>query len=372
MSTIVQRIKEDAFELGFDAVGIAPAEPAEHLDAYLDWLEAGYHGQQEYLARPDRLARRRDLQVIMPGVKSLIVVGLHYWPGPPPERAADAGYGRISCYAHTTDYHRVMLPRLERLLERTATHSGQPLRGRAYVDTGPLLERDHAARAGLGFIGKNTNLIQPSRGSWLFLGEVLIDLKLEPDVPQPMPSCGRCRRCQDACPTGALVEPFVLDSRRCISYFTTALKGTIPSEFRSLIGNHIFGCDICQAVCPWNRFAEPLGTGRDEEVPRLLDLLALSPTGFQSQYGETPVGHIGYERWMRNVAVAAGNWGAPEAAPLLARLIATSTPLVRAHAAWALGRVGTAAARVALAEALPGETDPAVRMEIALALNETD
>jgi epoxyqueuosine reductase len=370
MSTIVERIKQDALELGFDAVGIAPAQPADHLGAYLDWVKAGYHGEQAYLARPDRVARRRDPQVILPGVRSIIVVGLHYWPGPPPAQAADPAYGRISCYAHGVDYHHVMLPRLERLLEAASAHSGRPVRGRAYVDTGPLLERDYGAQAGLGFVGKNTNLIQPSRGSWFFLGELLIDLELEPDAPSPMPSCGRCRRCQDACPTGAFVEPFVLDSRRCISYFTTALKGTIPREFRSLIGNHIFGCDICQAVCPWNRFAAPLELGQAREAPPLLELLALSPSDFQSHYGHTPIGHVGYERWMRNVAVAAGNWGAPEAAPSLARLMETSAPLVRAHVAWALGRIGTAPARSALSQALPREADAAVRSEIALALNE--
>jgi epoxyqueuosine reductase len=369
MSTLVERIKQDAFELGFDVVGIAPAEPAEHLHAYLEWLEAGYHGEQAYLARPDRLARRRDLQVVLPGVRSIIVVGLHYWRGPPSVQAADPGYGRISCYAHGTDYHHVMLLRLQRLLASASAHAGRPLRGRAYVDTGPLLEREHAARAGLGFVGKNTNLIRPSRGSWLFLGELLIDLELEPDVPAPMPTCGVCRRCQDACPTGAFVEPFVLDSRRCISYLTTALKGSIPREFRSLMGNHIFGCDVCQTVCPWNRFAVPLEAGPAQQAPPLLELLALSAFEFRNRYGQSPVGHIGYERWMRNVAVAAGNWAAPQAGRPLAHLMATCTPLVRAHAAWALGRVDTARARDALSRALSSEADPAVRQEIALALN---
>jgi epoxyqueuosine reductase len=370
MSGIIERIRQDALGLGFDAVGIAPAQPAEHLDAYLRWLEVGYHGEQTYLARPDRLARRRDLRVIMPEVKSIIVAGLQYWPGPPPAQSADPGHGRISCYAQGIDYHHVMLPRLQRLLELTGAQAGRRVQGRAYVDTGPLLERDHAVRAGLGFIGKNTNLIQPSRGSWLFLGVLLVDLELEAEPPPTMPSCGHCRRCQDACPTAAFVEPFVLDSRRCISYFTTALKGIIPREFRSLMGNHIFGCDVCQAVCPWNRFAIPVDRGRAPEAPPLLQLLALSPAEFQSRYGHTPLAHTGYERFMRNVAVAAGNWRAPEAGPPLSRLIATSTPLVRAHAAWALGRVGTPRARAALSQALTGESDPVVREEIALALDE--
>ena len=370
MSQVSQSIRQLAFQVGFDAVGIAPAAPAEHLNAYLDWLAAGFHGEQAYLARPDRVARRRDPQIILPGARSIIVVGLHYWPGPP--HAADPGHASISCYAQNVDYHRVMLPRLERLLQLIGDQARQPVRGRAYVDTGPLLERDHALRAGLGFIGKNTHLIQPSRGSWLFLGELLIDLELEPDQRPAMPGCGTCRRCQQACPTQAFVAPFVLDSRRCISYFTTALKGIIPREFRSLIGNHIFGCDLCQAVCPWNRFALPLDQDHPQQAPPLLELLAISPDQFNLRYGPTPIGHIGYECFVRNVTVAAGNWAAPAAGPPLARLLHAPAALIRAHAAWALGRIGTPLARTALAQALLSERDPTVRDEITVALTESN
>jgi epoxyqueuosine reductase len=370
MPTIVPWIKQQALQLGFDTVGIAPAEPAIHLDAYFDWIAAGYHGEQAYLARPDRLARRRDLQVILPGVRSIIVVGLHYWSRPPPVSSVDPGNGQISCYAQGADYHHVMIPRLEQLLQHIRTHVSQSVQGRAYVDTGPLLERDHALQAGLGFIGKNTLLIQPRRGSWLYLGLLLLDLALEPDEPTPMPRCGSCRCCQDACPSGAFVEPFRLDSRRCISYWTTALKGTIPREFRSLMGNHIFGCDVCQIVCPWNRFAEPVTRSVAHESPPLLDLLALTPDDFKARYGHTPVGHIGYERFQRNVAVAAGNWGSPQALKHLEPLLKRPEPLIRLHAAWALGRIGGSTAHAILLNAITHEPHSDVRREISLAVNE--
>lgn len=370
MASFVRQIKQDALELGFDAVGVAPAQPGQHLREYLEWLSRGYHGGQSYLARPDRVARRRDLQLIMPGVRSMIVVALHYWPGPPPATATLPGRGRISSYAIGEDYHRVMLPRLERLHTLMRAHTGRVTHGRAYVDTGPLLERDHAFQAGLGFIGKNTNLIRPSAGSWLFLGELLTEQELEPDEPAHTPGCGSCRRCREACPTGALVEPFVLDARRCISYLTTALKGTIPRESRSLVGNHIYGCDVCQAVCPWNRFAVPIAQAPNQDPPYLLDLLAASPAEFRSRYGHTPIGHIGYERFLRNVAVAVGNWAAPEAGPPLARLLQSPSSLVRTHAVWALGRLGTLQSRAALSDALPDEPDAAVRDEITHSLTE--
>jgi len=384
-----ERIKARALELGFDMVGIAPADPGEHLLFYLDWLAAGYHGEQAYLARPDRLARRRDLNVILPGVQSLVVVGLHYWPGPPPPEADNPAHGRISCYAQGPDYHHVMLPMLESLLEFIQAETGRPVRGRAYVDTGPLLERDHALRAGLGFIGKNCNLIRPKRGSWLFLGELLLDIPLKADEPGRMPNCGTCTRCQEACPTGALIRPYTLDSQRCISYLTTTLKGAIPRELRPLMGNHIFGCDICQAVCPWNQkprhgdteFTQGFsifsprspclrGKKTDQPAPPLLELMALSEVEFQARYGGAPIGHIKRERFLRNVAVAVGNWGSPEAIPALGEAMTDPSPLIRGHVAWALGQMGTGRARALLEKALAQEMDAAVIEEIQLALGQ--
>jgi epoxyqueuosine reductase len=384
MSSLARRITEQALDLGFSAAGIAPAEPGEHLPFYKSWLADDYHGEQSYLARIDRLARRQDLRLIMPGVQSLVVVGLHYWPGPPPSEAGDPAHGRISCYAQHTDYHTLMLRMLQELHESIQAETEQHVRGRAYVDTGSLLERDHAVRAGLGFFGKNCCLIQPRRGSWLFLGQLLLDIALEPAVPERKPGCGSCTRCLDACPTGALVQPYTLDSRRCISYLTTALKGSIPRALRPLIGNRVFGCDTCQAACPWNRFARPVspaaamdphhagespGTvARPLAARPLLDLIALSEDGFQDRYGRTPIGHIGRERFLRNVAVALGNWGSPEAAPGLGKAMAEPSPLVRSHAAWALGQIGIAHALALLERARTRETNPGVAEEIDLAM----
>jgi len=375
MALLETCIKKKALELGFDTVGIAPAEPGEHLPSYWDWLAAGYHGAQSYLARPDRLARRQDLQVILPGVQSLVVVGLHYWPGPPPAKAQQPDRGRISCYAQGHDYHQIMLPMLENLLQFIQSKAVPAVHGRAYVDTGPLLERDHALRAGLGFIGKNCHLVQPRKGSWLFLGLLMLSLPLEPDQPGQLPSCGTCTRCQQACPTGALVRPFVLDSRRCLSYFTTALKESIPREFRPLLGNHIFGCDICQQVCPWNRFARPtvaLTAANDKPssaAPRLLELITLSENEFQIQFGHTPLGRIQRPRFLRNVAVAIGNWGDPEAAPALAQALQDPNSLVREHVVWALGQIGGRQARTVLEKARKQEAEAAVIEELELALD---
>lgn len=388
--TIADHITDRALEIGFDVVGIIPAGPAEHLPFYLGWLEAGYHGTQHYLARADRIARRRDLNMILPGVQSLVVVGLDYWPGPAPPEADNPGNGRISCYAQGPDYHHIMLPMLETLLESIQARAAPPVRGRAYVDTGPLLERDHARAAGLGFIGKNCNLIRPRAGSWLFLGILLLDLSVEPARSHPLgtapvhtsvPGCGNCHRCLEACPTGALLQPFTLDSRRCISYFTTALKGEIPREMRPSIGNHIFGCDICQIVCPWNRFARPARLPAPDELattpqgarqvrppihpaPSLLKLLDLDHAAFQYLFGHTPIGHLGYDLFLRNVAVAVGNWGAAEAVSPLGRIMLNSDPLVRQHVAWALGAIGGAAAGRLLRKALAGEDNPVVVQEI--------
>ena len=377
--SLADRIRIRALELGFDTVGIAPAEPGEHLPFYQEWLAANYHGEQSYLARPDRLARRRDLDVILSGVRSLVVVGARYGPGSPLQDhlMSDPAHGRISIYAQGRDYHHVILERLESLLLYVREQVGEAVGGRGYVDTGPLMERDHALQAGLGFIGKNCNLIQPRRGSWLFLGVLLLTLPLEAKGPatsarDPVGSrCGSCSRCLEACPTEALVRPFSLDSRRCISYLTTALKGSIPRALRPLVGNWVFGCDICQAVCPWNRFSRPgeLFASPPAKSPHLLELMALSEEGFQASFGHTPVGHIKRARFLRNVAVALGNWGSPDATPVLVQALGEPHALIREHAAWALGRIDDSPARNALKEALAREREPTVVEEILLALN---
>jgi epoxyqueuosine reductase len=216
---------------------------------------------------------------------------------------------------------------------------------RVYVDTGAILERDHAESAGLGFTGKNTMLIAPRRGSWFFLGEILTTVPLPPDIPAAMPSCGRCQRCLEACPTNAFPQPYVLDARRCISYLTIELKGEIPHDLRPLMGNWIYGCDVCQLVCPFNRFAPASGEaafwaqGWESAAPPLLDLLQLDEAGFQERYAHSPIKRIKRPRLLRNVCVAAGNWGDAAAVPHLTALLSDDSPLVRGHAAWALAQI---------------------------------
>ncbi|MEJ2210289.1 MAG: tRNA epoxyqueuosine(34) reductase QueG, partial [Anaerolineae bacterium] len=286
----------------------------------------------------------------------------------------DASRGVIASYAWGPDYHDLMLPRLEEL----AAVPGQPAAHRAYVDTGPLLERALAAAGGLGFIGRNTNLIHPRLGSWLFLGEILMDVDLPPmavSESEAAGTCGRCTRCLQACPTGAFAAPYVLDARRCISYLTIELKGPIPRELRPLVGNRIFGCDICQEVCPWNRrFARPSdpppwpAPPPEAMAPPLLELLALDEEAFRRRFAGSPIRRAKRRGLLRNVAVALGNWGHPAAVPGLVRALGDAEPLVRGHAAWALGRIGTPPARRALAQALPAEGDDWVREEIGAAL----
>ncbi|GAB4576462.1 MAG: tRNA epoxyqueuosine(34) reductase QueG [Anaerolineae bacterium] len=343
-----ERIKQQAVALGFNLVGITPAVPSPRLEAYLRWIEAGYHGEMGYMARPDRVSRRQDLNVILPGARSLIVVGLDYYTGPQPDWLADPSRGRISSYAWNRDYHDVMLPRLQVLADWLRREVGGELACRAYVDTGALLERSHAQRAGLGFTGKNTMLIHPRRGSWFFLGEIITTFEFsevdELTSDEPAVDCGRCTRCLSACPTDAFPAPRVLDARRCISYLTIEYRGSIPLELRPQIGNWVYGCDVCQLVCPFNRFAVETGEAAfrppdtDRMAPPLLELLALTPESFMQRFGGSPVLRIKRDRLVRNACVAAGNWGDPAVVPALERLLEDDSELVREHAAWALAQ----------------------------------
>jgi epoxyqueuosine reductase len=366
------RLKAAARDLGFSMVGIVPAAPGRRLHAYLDWINQQYHGEMGYLARPDRVIRRRDLDEILPGVQSIVCVGLDYYTARiPDEIAADPSRGRISNYAWGRDYHDLMTPRLQDLARWLQEQMGRPVSSKAYVDTGAILERDHAEGAGMGFTGKNTMLIAPRSGSWFFLGELLTTLPLAYDQVTPvMPGCGRCRRCLDACPTQAFPTPYVLDARRCISYLTIELKGWIPRTLRPLMQNWIYGCDICQDVCPFNRFARPAGPPAfqahswDAAAPPLLDLLALDEKGFQARFAHGPIRRIKRARLMRNACVAAGNWGSQSAVRPLKLLLSDASPIVRGHAAWALQQIGGSEARAAVANALSRETDEAARQEM--------
>lgn len=328
-------------------LGIAPAEPSPRLEAYLNWISAGMHGQMTYMAREDRVARRRNLNNILPNAKSLIIVGLEYFTLKLPDSIAnDPARGRFSNYAWAADYHDVMLPRLEKVADFVKSQFGTVCSARAYLDTGAILERSHAERAGLGFIGKNTMLINPRLGSFLFLGEILTDAPLDYDAEPPnMPGCGSCSRCLSACPTNAFPKPYVLDARRCISYLTIEHKGPIPRDIRSQMGNWVYGCDICQDVCPWQRFAKPQSEAvfapldLDRAAPPLTTLLTLYEEGFAEKYRGSAVFRIKRERLVRNACIAAGNSSLPNLAQYIEPLFADTSPLIRGHAAWAMGKL---------------------------------
>ncbi|MBU50527.1 MAG: tRNA epoxyqueuosine(34) reductase QueG [Deltaproteobacteria bacterium] len=334
-----QALREEAAQLGLHQLAITTATPADSLAAYEHWIEQGYHGEMGYLARPDRLDRRRDLNVILPGVQRLIIFTLPYWPGTFPDEQQDPMRGAISCYAWGRDYHKILGKKLKTLSRWLEEHGDTT---RWYVDTGAIQERDLAERAGLGFTGKHTLLIQPQYGSGFFLGEILSSLPFPLDTPSHMPSCGTCSRCLTACPTDAFVAPYILDARKCISYLTIELKGSIPVELRPLIGNRIYGCDVCQQVCPWMRFADadesPLWGSPPEEVtaPKLIELLELDEEGFQRRFEGSPIRRLKRGRLLRNVAVALGNTGSTEAIEPLNQACEDDDPLVREHAQWAL------------------------------------
>ena len=371
-------IAREARRLGFELVGIAPAGPSTSAAQYQAWLERHYHGEMAYLARPEAVAKRQDVGRVLPGVQTVVVLAANYYTAAlPAELSDDPARGVISRYAWGGDYHDLLNPRLRQLGDTIQARLGRPVAQRAYVDTGPLLEREWAARAGLGFVGRNTNLIHPRLGSWLFLSELLLAVKVSPGdlprddaPPQAEGKCGTCTRCLEACPTGALIAPHVLDARRCISYLTIELKGPIPPDLRPLIGNRVFGCDICQEVCPWNqRFAQPTAEAAfqpraEAMAPRLLDLMALDDEGFRRRFRGSPIKRAKRRGLLRNVAVALGNWGDRAAIPALAGTLHDPEPLIRGHAAWALGRIGGQEARRLLTQALADEPDGWVRQEI--------
>jgi epoxyqueuosine reductase len=380
---LADALKRQAREEGFSLVGITPATPSAHSDFYRSWVGTGRHGEMAYLSRPDAVRRRADLAETMPEVRSCLVVA-HEYSSPDPDGVPDdPSRAVIARYARGDDYHEVVLPKLQRLLAWLGERVDGDVRGRAYVDTGPILERELARRAGLGWFGRNTMLIHPGRGSYFFLGVLLLDLDLPADAPFAEDRCGSCRACLDACPTGALLgrdaagAP-VMEARRCISYLTIELRGSIPTELRPAIGNRVFGCDICQEVCPWNeQFArpteEPAYAPRDPlQGPALValaeQLLALDEEGFRTTFRHSAVRRTKRAGLLRNVCVALGNWGEVAALPALGRALDDASPLVRAHAAWALGRVGSPQAAEALAGRLPRETDPGVVGEVRAAL----
>lgn len=425
-----RRIKEEAARLGFALAGIVPAAPALSHGFYEQWLAQGFGGEMAYLHR--HAEGKRDPRGLEPSARSLIVLGYPYPAAPAysisPNPAAPYSAsphpaaplrGRISRYALGADYHDVLGEKLRRLAGFIEEATGKPLTARPCVDSAPLMEREYAARAGLGWVGRNAMLIHWKLGSWLFLAELLVDLKLAWDtpprpgsgqasrprhsqsqdaVPSPLPalnlreSCGTCRACIEACPTGAIVRDKTVDSRRCISYLTIELKGPIPRDLRPAIGDWVFGCDICQEVCPWNRKApqarqSPAGSAMDalEPAPSLPALLAMDEGAFRSKYRHTSLWRAKRRGVLRNAAIALGNIAVlsvvgkgrepvrRETLAALSGALRDAEPLVRGAAAWALGRMAIPPlnlpeARETLTAALESERDPTVREEIAAAL----
>jgi epoxyqueuosine reductase len=367
-------IKAEARRLGFELVGVTTPDPPPHFENYSAWLEAGRHGEMAYLSTELARRRRADPRQILPECRSILVLGARYPAGEVTESETPT-HGRVASYAWGDDYHRTLTERLEALATFIEAQVGEAVPNRWYTDTGPVLERDLAQRAGLGWIGKNTCLINPGGGSYFLLAEMLLGLKLQPDAPFLPDLCGSCTRCLEACPTDCILPDRTLDASRCISYLTIELKGPIPSELRASTGQWVFGCDICQQVCPWNlRFASLQGDPSfaprlDLPRPKLVDELGMTPQAFNRKFKHSPVKRAKRRGYLRNVAVALGNSGDPEAAPALAQaLLYEQEPLVRSHAAWALGRLGGAAARQALEQAAGVEAEACVLAEIQAAL----
>ena len=338
--SLEQLIKAQACGMGFDLAGITSLGPVETAAAFETWVAHGYAGEMDYL--PRGAAKRRDSRLPVVGAISAIVVGLDYGGRSPS--------GPIARYARGDDYHDVMLAKLDELHEWLDAELGRPIAGKAYVDTGPILERDLARRAGLGWFGKNTNLVNPEIGSFFFIGALLVDLELDADTPFEADRCGTCRRCLDACPTDAFVEPRVLDATRCISYLTIELKGAIPEDLRAPMGSHLYGCDVCQDVCPYNvKFAQELREpafaaraiieGRDSRTVAR-DMLAMDDDGFRAIFRGSAMKRAKRRGLARNAAVVLGNIG--DEGDVAALTVATNDEdaLVREHAAWALNQIG--------------------------------
>lgn len=357
--------KHEAARLGFSLVGVTSPEPPLHLEVYERWLGEGRHGEMAYLATDRARRRRADPREILPGCESILILAVNYLPQQPVQ-------GGVAAYAVGDDYHDVLLELLRQLVSSLEVELGRKIENRYYTDTGPLLERELAQRAGLGWIGKNTCLISPRYGSYFFLAELLLDVALEADEPIKTDHCGECTLCIEACPTECILPDRTLDASRCISYLTIELKGTIPGDLRSETRDWVFGCDICQQVCPWNlRFAVPTSDPVFQNRPflqdsRPMDFLQLSPEDYQREFSNSPLKRAKHTGLLRNAALAAANSGDHSSVPDLVRILTRELDAVlRAHVAWALGQLGETEA---LRQALEREQEAEVVAEIRAAI----
>jgi epoxyqueuosine reductase len=374
--SLTQAVKAEALRLGFHLVGVTTPETPPHLAAFENWLAAGRHGKMTYLAEERSRQRRSNPLAILPECRSILVLGVCYPPPLSEPAEPERLISRIASYARGMDYHDVLPHKLKALVAFIETALGRKVPNRWYTDTGPLLERDLAQRAGLGWIGKNTCLINPALGSFFFLAEILLGIELAVDQPFQQDLCGTCRRCLEACPTGCILPDRTLDARKCISYLTIELKGAVPLDLRPLLGEWVFGCDVCQQVCPWNvRFASHEFEPSFSPIPvlsqiKLEQAMLLSPQDFNRLFRGSPVKRAKRRGFLRNVAIALGNRGDPRALPMLTgALLHDTDPLVRGHAAWALSRIGSEDARLALRQAASIEEDVAVQEEIRRAIS---
>jgi epoxyqueuosine reductase len=363
--TLKAKIAEEAKALGFDAVRFTSADAVAGAGDALDqFLAEGRHGDMGWLA--NTAERRKSPQALWPEVRSAILLGLNYGRGVDPLAVLDApSRGAISIYAQGADYHDVLKAKLKALAARVQALAGGKVK--IFVDTAPVMEKPLAARAGLGWQGKHTNLVSRDFGSWLFIGSIFTTAELEPDAPE-VDHCGACRRCLDVCPTHAFTAPYEIDARACISYLTIEHKGHVAPRYREAMGNRIFGCDDCLAVCPWNKFASvareaKLAVKTESESPPLRELLALDDAAFRARFRGTPIKRTGRDRFVRNVLIAAGNSGDKSLVPQVEALLDDASPLVRAMAVWALARLVPSRLRALRTSYAAGETDAAVRSE---------
>jgi epoxyqueuosine reductase len=338
---LTKALKDEGARLGFVQCGVTRADAVDGRDVLAHWLDAGHHGTMDWMAA--RAHQRASPQSLWPEARSVIALGMSYAPREDPLRMADERHvGRVSVYAQGGDYHDVVKRNLKALARWLVTEAGGQLK--IFVDTAPVMEKPLGQAAGLGWQGKHTNLVSRTHGSWLFLGAIMTTLELEPDAPHE-DRCGNCEACQRACPTNAFPAPYQLDARRCISYLTIEHKGPIPHEFRAAIGNRIYGCDDCLAVCPWNKFAASASANKaflpraELAAPGLGDLLALDDAGFRQVFAGSPIKRIGRNRMVRNAAIAAGNSGSRDLIPVLKTLTIDPDPVVAEAADWALSRL---------------------------------
>ena len=335
-ASLKQAIKNKARQLGFTLAGVTSFYPPPHYPVFEAWLNAGRHGALNYLAEERSRTRRADPRQILPECKSILVLAIPYVNSEFARNVLNSEF-RVASYAFGDDYHDIIPPRLKLMVEFIEEELGHPIPNRYYTDTGPVLERDLAQRAGLGWVGKNTLLINPKAGSTFFLAEILLGVELEPDEPFITDHCGTCARCINACPTQCILPNRTLDARRCISYLTIELKDDIPEELRPLMQDWFFGCDFCQQVCPWNRFSSQADPAFDPTLQHgERSELLLSSVGFNQRFKKSPVRRAKRRGYLRNLAVAIGNNGNINDIPILEQALQDEEPLVRKHAAWAI------------------------------------